>query len=173
MAKANPPMPDEELFAMLADEDSLHMVLRGTIVIESELRAILELMLMRPNALDSADLGYGQQVALTYAMGIDEELLKPLRALGTIRNNYAHKIMPEIDQSTITNFIKTMGDRERNMIRSQYGLLRDSRKINGEKSEPWDELPPTTKFALCIIVLRAALIISKRRLIEVGALGTL
>ncbi len=64
MPKANPPMPDEELFAMLANEDSLHMVIRGTIAIESELRAILDLMLMRPGALDGEELGYSQQVTL-------------------------------------------------------------------------------------------------------------
>lgn len=173
MPKANPPMSDDELFELLAKGDSLHMIIRGTIAIESELRAILELMLMRPGALDGADLEYSQQVTLSYAMGIDAELLKPLQALGTLRNKFAHKIMPEIDKNTINNFIKTMGKRERDLVRGQYGMPRDKSEERGETDPPFDELSPTSKFAYCIIVLRAALIVSKGRLIKSGALGPL
>ena len=82
----------DELFEVLKGEDDLGVVIRTHIHIEAVLNDLIEKIFRESKYVDKMGLDYHQKVKLTLACGLDPRFEKPLNTLGTIRNNFAHRL---------------------------------------------------------------------------------
>src|SRR5690349_11956331 len=83
---------DKKFYSTLAAEDPLGVIVRGLAYIESEVVALCEEAAVHPRVIKDMRLDYSGRVALAVALGLRQSLQKPLSAVGTLRNKFAHNI---------------------------------------------------------------------------------
>lgn len=92
----------ELLFGDIAARDDLGVVLRGHLYVEHVLDEMLGLMVAYPTALKGLRLSFQRKVGLARALGLllrGEE--KPLLALNSVRNAYAHDLRAVLSPSQV------------------------------------------------------------------------
>jgi len=96
---AHTPASDDDFFDALLGEDSLGAVVRTHIHVETRVNQVITALIRHPNHLPK--LQYGNQVKLAVALGLNEEILQPLRELGEIRNAFAHALNVKLTDSMV------------------------------------------------------------------------
>lgn len=116
--------------ADLLNGDPVGLIIRAHIHIERLLIEFIESSLVAPAALKSLKLDYSGRVTLALALGLPPDFDKPLRALGTIRNGFAHRLDAGL------------GDQEAKILQRALGphlkIMLDSYRTAQLK---WAELP--------------------------------
>lgn len=119
-------------------KDMVLVVLKGHLLIEEQLRNVVDEHVNHPKALASAQFSCSQIICLVEAFCADRTapwLWMSLRNLNSLRNDIAHRIEPKRFQERIADFISTIGQ---NSMFSGAGF--------GESDEQ-------TRFELCLWVL--------------------
>lgn len=96
--------------AVLLGEDTLGVVIRAHIYIEHQLIEFIEARMSSPEVIDALDLTYTRRVKLALALGLPSEFKAQLHFIGTLRNQFAHRLDAEIGQQEADAFEKTLGD---------------------------------------------------------------
>jgi len=110
---------DEErsqLSVDLANEDDLGAVVRGHIRIESLLVRYINAKLKYPKHIESQRFGYYERSSLALALGLRGELKGPLRALGSIRNDFAHSANVIISEKNYIDFISSFSKGDKSVF---------------------------------------------------------
>ncbi|PLX33590.1 MAG: hypothetical protein C0605_16085 [Hyphomicrobiales bacterium] len=87
----------DKFYKLLMGEDELGVVIRSHIFVESVLDELLDQLIPYSRHLSSMNLSYHQKITLAVAMGLHEELQESLKALGKLRNDFAHKMDMQLD----------------------------------------------------------------------------
>ena len=141
---------DHAFCRALEGEDDLGVVVRAHIHIESKLINFINEKLTDLKTLNR--LRYSQRVELACELGLNSEMKEPLKVLGEIRNNFAHKINAQLNNQNIDKFIQVHDSKTQNLFQSAYvssgsNMLKDCpRFIN---------LSPKDKFVIIVVILKA------------------
>ena len=150
---------EDAFLKALQGEDELGMVIRAHIHIEHHLNELLNTVIPYPGYLKAMQLDYAGKVNLAGATGLRPDIVRPLLALGNLRNQMAHRLGTKITKSRERNFYKTFGgDGKRNIKQSYEGTRR---KLRAGKGPELNELDPPDLFVLMVVSLRAALLVAK------------
>jgi hypothetical protein len=145
----------EELIAALDSEDDLGKVIRSQIIVENILERIIESKVESKDYLRKIDFTFDQKTKLALAFGVDSNFAKPIKCIGTMRNNFAHNLRGKINESDSNNFYKTFTPKNKEIMRKLY--KNKEAAFNELGFPPFEKLAPDQKFALCVTVLAGAL----------------
>lgn len=119
-------------------KDLVLVVLKGHLLVEEQLRHVVDEHVGHPNALANAQFSCSQIICLAEAFCADRTapwLWMALRNLNSLRNDIAHRIEPKRFQERILDFVSTVGE---NSVFAGAGF--------GDSDEQ-------TRFELCLWVL--------------------
>ncbi|WP_146258420.1 MULTISPECIES: hypothetical protein [unclassified Pseudomonas] len=144
-----------ELLKILQSEDDLGAVIRSHIIIEQYLNKIIESRLVSADHYKKIKLNYHNTIKLAIALGLDPRLEKALNALGTLRNDFAHKLRPEISKQDVKNLYTSLDETDKELLQNSFNLTRKNSPALGISN--YQELSPKDKYILNAIVLCGAL----------------
>jgi hypothetical protein len=104
----------------LLEEDELGMVVRAHIHIEHQLIEFLRARLDPPEALDALDLDYSGRVKFALALGLSHDFKPALASLGTLRNNFAHKLGTKLTKQDANNFENALDPTTKDILRDAH-----------------------------------------------------
>lgn len=155
---------DQDFFYRdLTAAEPLVAVLKAALYIESQVVHLLESHL-GPEYLNKMDLTYSQRVFLAAAVGMPPRLIEPLKALGEIRNKFAHQLDATLSKNEADNFYKTFHEIEKDIIQGVYRST--IRPKHSKLPSRFKSLPPIDRFTVCVVALRAALLAARALLRE-------
>lgn len=131
-------------------EDALGAVIRAHIHIENQVDEFIRAKLARPEALEALRLGYDARVKLAWALGLPEEVKAALTFIGTLRNQFAHKLDAVIDKQTVNKFATAMGGAKA-IAHNSY--LAGSKAHDGQAVTPVEQLEPHDRAVLYFVTL--------------------
>ena len=155
---------EDEFLSVLNSEDDLGAVVRGHIHIESHLNTLIESCLPNPTYVKKLDLEYHQKVDLAVACGLEGRLARPLRALGTLRNKFAHNLDAKLGKKEADCLYNSFDGEDKQLIQSAFQRTNKQSKEKMPKS--LTKMEPKDQFILIAISLRAALLLEIERLIS-------
>lgn len=145
-----------EMVTNLTDEDALGAVVRGHLHLEELVNVMLALRVVDTSFLKKLELSYGNKIDLLCALGLKKSLAAPLKAIGRLRNRFAHDLDTKMQPDTIDNLFDTFDSFEQKVLRivEERGIMDD---ILGKSDV-------RSRFALWITFLHSMLFIEKVRL---------
>jgi hypothetical protein len=148
---------DVSYYESAIKEDELGRVIRTHLHIEYLVDQLLGLHFKEPTVLYAMRLEFSDRVKLLSAFGYEKHLTQPLLALGTLRNEFAHKLNYKLTADRMDNFYKTLDADAKQMAQRVYEQTRASHK---KENLPMNvrRLPPADQFALYVTTIRASLI---------------
>jgi hypothetical protein len=147
---------NDDFFRALGQEDDLGMVVRAHIHVEAILLEVIGLSVARSDELPS--LRFEQRVDLAVAVGaIDPTDGPALKALGSLRNAFAHKLNTELTAERVNGVYGALPEREARVVR-------DLHEENRAPEAPrFEDLRARDRFIAIVIVMRAGLLARIRR----------
>ncbi len=142
----------KELFKTLENNDTLAIVVKSAIFIEAEVVALVEGAMHDASALSGLDLTYHQRCGLAVAVGLNKRFLKPLRAIGNIRNKFAHRVDAQFSKDQADNLYDAFDPVDKEIINQTGVYLADHRQ------KKFQQLDPIERFVIYVITLRAAIV---------------
>jgi hypothetical protein len=109
-----------------AEGDLTLTVLKGHLLIEEQLRALLIAASKSPAAIDEANLRFSQMLSLVKALYNDDSLTRiwnAIKALNSLRNQLAHRLEPRDVERRVTEFAKVIVEPPNNEGWTKDGLL--------------------------------------------------
>ena len=146
---------DEKLKIALNSEDDLGKVIRSHVVIENYLNRLVESRVVDPKSFRKMNLDYSKLVLLSISLGLNPRFLKALNVIGTLRNDFAHNIRPEIKKQDANNLYQSLNSEDKQIV--QMCLKSTSEKLPEESLSEFRSLEPNDKFVLCVITICGAL----------------
>jgi hypothetical protein len=138
----------------LDQEDDLGMVIRTHIIIEQYLNVIIEAHLVDVDSFKKAKLTYEQTYLLALSMGLKPRFKGILKTIGSIRNDFAHKLRSDISKQDANALYQNLDEQEKVSMQRNYKNIENE---IGEKVEPFSQITARQKFMYCVIVATAAL----------------
>ncbi|WP_243318095.1 hypothetical protein [Geothrix paludis] len=114
-----PEIDEAEVSALVADllrEDDLGVVIRAHIRIESALCEVVDALLREPSYRSKLNLDYFNTVILAIAVGINTEYGPSLKAIGTLRNSFAHDLETKLDGNSISALYAALVPRHKDKV---------------------------------------------------------
>jgi hypothetical protein len=154
----------DKLTEALNGEDDLGAVIRAHIHIEATLNELIDCYFEFPGQLKRLNLEFHQKVILAQAIGLKEEYVRPLNTLGTMRNNFAHRLDSKLGKNEIDSLYKSFNGDGKQIIQSAYLRTKKELKITSAKSVT--KLKPREQFTMLIIAIQSVLIAAIKELPE-------
>jgi hypothetical protein len=157
---------EDEFQTALQGEDELGVVVRAHIYIEASLNELLEELSASIKHIEKMNLEYSQRVSLAVAIGLLPQYESPLRAIGTLRNNFAHKTGTKLTKDRVNNLYASLSSEDKQIVQSSYERTR--KKVKTQIKVPtFSKLPPKSQFILIAVSIRSLLIVATREAREV------
>ncbi len=144
-----------DLLNTLQGEDDLGIVIRSHIIVEQYLNKIIESKLESIAHYKKIKLDYHDTIKLAISLGLDSRLEKPLSALGTLRNDFAHNLRPVISAQDVNNLYACLGENDKKVL--QVSLDKTRKQLPESGISKYQGLEPKDKYILIAIVLCGAL----------------
>ena len=142
----------EDLFR----EDELGAVVRGHIKIESLLIQILELLSPKPSHLKKLNLDYDGNVTLALLLGLKDDFGPSLRAIGKLRNDFAHKPNTALTKASCQNLYKSLSENEKSLLQDRFKRIKKTNK-SLSKYGSFKNIEPRDQFVLITMAIWAPL----------------
>ncbi len=155
-------LDDDKLSDDLNGEDDLGAVIRGHIHIESSLNKLIETHFEFPEYIKKLNLEFHQKVLVAQAIGLKPQYAKSLNTLGTIRNNFAHRLETKLGKNEIESLYKAFEGNDKQIIQNAYLKTNKELKRKGPKS--LTKLEPRQQFTLIVVSIRALLLTAIKEL---------
>ncbi|WP_448548878.1 hypothetical protein [Thalassotalea fusca] len=139
-----------ELSIALQKEDEVGRVIRTHLHIENLINQFLHLATPCPDYLSPLKLDYFGKVQLSLSLGLPEKFKQPLNFLGTIRNNFAHKLNLKIDKNIVNNFFDTFDEKQKKDIIESSSVNTLSWVAEGKS---WKAISPSDRFMIMSFAL--------------------
>jgi hypothetical protein len=147
---------DEAVFvAALSEADDLGCVIRLTIVVEGILIGMIEQVVPNPKELEKLNLDYHGRVSLAVALGMPVEIAPALRALGKLRNRFAHRLEAKLEVGEVTDLYNTLPPDQRTYL---HHFLKTMGAEGVITKAQLSSLPPRQQLSLIAISLRRYLL---------------
>lgn len=140
----------------LMGQDELGAIIRAHIHIEHELIQFIEKHLKVPKALKDMQLDYNARIHLALALGLKPSLSSPLKAVGTLRSAFAHKLGAILSEGKAKDFYKSFDAEGKRVLQQAYN--RTHQQLGTAKPPKVASLGPKDLCILCLVVIWAALI---------------
>jgi len=114
-------MSNNAFVEALAHEDELGCVVRAHLHIEHLVDQHLELVFPNMSALRSAHLEYDARVSILEALGYKPIITRALRALGSLRNSFAHRLDFKLTPDRMDNLFKSLDPEFKAIMHETYG----------------------------------------------------
>ncbi|MCK8129090.1 hypothetical protein MTF66_29035 [Pseudoalteromonas sp. 2CM39R] len=108
----------DKMLNILLNEDELGAVVRAHILIEQYVDHFLSLVVPNHDYLNKMSIDFSNKVKLAVAMGLDEEIYKPINSITSIRNKFAHRANFKLDSSDVKNFYDSFVAEDRDGIQA-------------------------------------------------------
>ena len=142
-----------QLLESLEHEDDLGMVIRAHIVVEQFLNAIIKSYVVDFDSYKKVKLSYEQTYLFAIAIGVNPRFKSALKAIGTIRNGFAHNLRATtITKQDSDALYKSLDKMEKETLQSDYKKI-----IKDFDEAPFNQISPRQKFMYCVIIIGAAL----------------
>lgn len=109
------PKIDDVFYLALYAEDELGVVIRAQIHIESSVNDFIEKKIS--NLKTIRQLRFSQRVELACELGLGADIKQPLKKLGDLRNDFAHKLDTKLSTQKIESFIIVSIQKHKNFFR--------------------------------------------------------
>lgn len=120
----------------LAREDDLGMILRAHLHIEHQLKEFISLFLPFSERCDWEEISYARRIDLALSCGLPEDMRTPLKKIGTIRNDFAHKLNMVIEKETVQNMYNDLSQRHRDVVKLCHKELGGKEPLKPSQSDP-------------------------------------
>lgn len=147
----------DDFVQALVQEDTLGAIIRAHIHVEERIYDVVETMLFDPSLIRKAKFRYEQACILVVALGLKEELLPPMKFIGKMRNEFAHKLDRELTKEDMDNFYQCFSSEDKKIISTTYEKIRDSLS-EGNDNTTLAQRNPRIRFACYSTALRAAIV---------------
>ena len=144
-------------FAALRGEDELGMVLRAHTHIESVLSKLIAETVADATALAQVKLDYSDKVNLAVALGLQNEYSKPLLALGTLRNRFAHRLDAALTRQEANNLYESLSSSTGAMVNEHYKTVVSRRSTAPQR---FRDASPREQFIFIAATLRVAVTVA-------------
>ncbi len=149
-----------ELTADLFREDEIGAVVRAHIRIENLLNKTIERMLPNPKHLKKLKLDYDGRVTLALALWVKEQFGPPFRALGNLRNKFAHDLNTSLTEEVVANLYESLSPSDKEQVQACFKRIKDE-NAETRHVQQFTDLAPPDQFKIIAIslwaVVRAAL----------------
>ena len=145
---------DNAFIEALTGEDDLGRVVRAHIHVESTLIDFINEKLTDLKTLSR--LRYSQRVELACELGLNDELKEPLKVLGEIRNDFAHKINAELSKQKVDRFLNSFDRALQDFFQTLY---ESSGSPMLERCPKFLDLSPRDMFTIMVTALKARVVV--------------
>ena len=148
------PYIDENFCQALAGEDDLGVVIRAQIHIES---SVIDFINQKISDLKSLRrLRFSERVELACELGLNSELRSPLKKLGDLRNDFAHRLDTELSKGKVDSFHDAFDDKNKAFFQAAYEatgseILKETPKFS--------DLCPKDRLVIMATVLKARVVV--------------
>jgi len=101
----------EAFIAELLREDDMGAVIRTHIRLENLLAQFIDVSAPRVTHVKRLNLDFDGRVTLALLLGLDEDIGYALRALGTLRNRFAHNLETQLDAQAVQSIYSCLPSR--------------------------------------------------------------
>ena len=129
-------------------------VIRAHIRIENLLLRTVEGLLPYPAHLPKLNLDYDGLVTLALALGLKERFAPPFRALGKLRNDFAHKLNSSLTKQAVTNLYNSLATEEKDQVQAMFRHIKDENEETRHIAR-FVGLEPADQFKLMAVTLWA------------------
>ncbi len=149
-------LSDDGFYDALNNEDHLGMVIRAHLYIEHELdKFLLFAMPFYKNYEKDIHVDYYTKVLLCCSLGLAKELEKPLKAIGTLRNRFAHNLETIVDESWLSSMYNgSLSGNYQKQLKTAYEQL--ALQFNREEKK-FAALTETERLTLIFMFIRKKL----------------
>jgi hypothetical protein len=151
----------DEFVKDLFREDEMGSVIRAHIRIEYLLLQIINNLIPKPQHVKNLGLDYDGAVTLALALGLNDQFGPPFRALGKLRNNFAHKLDTSINSVVAKNLYSSLSTDTKDQVQRCFHRIKDEHESTRHVKR-FADLDPNDQFKLIATtlwaVLRAAII---------------
>jgi hypothetical protein len=154
------PSEDDAFLHSLFGEDELGVVVRAHIHVEAKLVELLQLLVVDAAALERMDLDFGQRVHLAVALGLNPEHAPGLRALGSLRNAFAHRLDTQLSANRVDSLYQALSSGDKIAVRQAYGQT--EAQMGPPPPPGFDARSPKERFIFIAVALRALLSVAIR-----------
>lgn len=147
---------DRAFFGALQGEDDLGMVIRAHIHIEHELQQFILAVAPRPALVKFTDIDFEAATRLALILGLNQEFQSALKAVGTLRNNFSHKLEMQLGNQEANNLYSALGQTTKELMQKSYATL--ARKQNEKPQPRLNDLSPRDRVTLAFISIRGSLV---------------
>jgi hypothetical protein len=140
----------------LAREDDLGSVIRAHIHIESELNTIVETLAPGKEHLRRLGLDFDQTVTLALVLGFDPTWAPALRALGNLRNKFAHQLHTCLDAPVVNSLYESLSPEGKSCVQATFAALKKDNELLKPASR-FVDLDSKGRFQLIAIAIRSGL----------------
>jgi hypothetical protein len=148
----------DEFLDVLGTEDELGMIIRAHIHIESRLNEIFDIVMMDSSYIDKMNLDFHDKVNLAIACGLHQRFAAPLNNIGTLRNNFAHRLGTKITKNEADSLYSCFTGDDKQVMQDAYKKTKKNLGFNGAAS--MSKLTPKEKLKLMLAslhhIIRAA-----------------
>lgn len=145
----------DEFIKSLLGEDELGVVIRAHFHVEAKLLELLHLLGKDENHLSRLNLEFSQHVELAVALGLNAEHTQGLRALGKLRNDFAHKLDSELSENRITSLYEALSATDKKIVQDAY---QQTMNEFDSPSRDFKKLSPKERFVLIATTLHGILV---------------
>ncbi|HVY22756.1 MAG TPA: hypothetical protein VG962_05335 [Steroidobacteraceae bacterium] len=131
---------ENQFYKDLTREDDVGLVLRGHLHIEHQLIELISTLLSLPACCDWSNINYRAKIELAYGCGLHEDLISPLKQLGSIRNGFAHTLKASLSKKSILDLYNSMSPRLQDGLKVAHKAIGIGELTNPLSLEPRDLL---------------------------------
>lgn len=139
----------------LSGEDDLGVVIRVAIWTENILVRLVEQPLPAPKELEKLNLDYHGRISLAVALGMPADMAPALRALGSLRNRFAHRLDMKLTTADVANIFNALPAQRRSYIQD---FLNQMHKEGVTARAKYSLLSAQDQFKLIAMSLRSFLL---------------
>ena len=143
-----------EFAADLLREDELGSVIRAHIRIEYLLRQAVSNWVPHPEHIKKLAPDYDALITIALMHGMDERYGPPFRALGKLRNDFAHKPGTKLTKQSVNNLYKCLNSEDKKAVQRVLKSLQDRYDI-AVTAERLADAMPVEQFQLIAITFWA------------------
>ena len=132
--------PDKQFADDLRREDDVGLVLRGHLHVEHQLMELASMFLPFADRCDWGRFSFRSKVELAYACGMPGDLKDLLERLGTLRNDFAHKLGASLSQRATLDLYNSLSKRLGDGLRGSYQAMGKGALSSPSSLEPRDLL---------------------------------
>ena len=150
------PTEINEFVKDLFREDEMGSVIRAHIRIEYLLLKLIGNLMPKPQHVKNLGLDYGGAVTLALALGLNDQFGPPFRALGKLRNNFAHRLDTCINSDTVKNLYASLSTDTKAQVQSCFHRIKADHESTRHVKR-FADLDPVDQFRLIAVSLWAVL----------------